>query len=130
MNNPIEDNPPPGNTFNFCNEEYFVRLGLKFSGHKIRRAWDDKINIRRWKSWFGPSPLVCRQLWIALQPFCAIKEDVMPVHLLWALVWLKGYAKESVLAGIAATTEKTFRQYVKMIVQAISDLSAEWVSGE
>ena len=49
-------------------------------------------------------------------------------HLLWALMFLKLYAAECVLASIAAVNEKTYRKWAWAFVDALADLHTQVVS--
>jgi hypothetical protein len=46
----------------------------------------------------------------------------MPVHLLWALMFLKQYNKEEVNASMAGCDEKTFRLWSWLVIRVIADL--------
>ena len=59
-----------------------------------------------------------------------MKEEVEPIHLLWTLMFLKGYHKESVNSAIAEVDEKTFRKWVWILIPEISYLEGDLVSNE
>ena len=75
---------------------------------------------------------VVESIWNRLDPFATIKpihKGVKPVHLLWALLFMKVYAEESIHAGlVGGVDEKTFRKWVWIFVQEISYLEDEVVS--
>ena len=49
-------------------------------------------------------------------------------HLLWALMFLKLYTAECVLASIAAVDEKSYRKWAWAFVDAVADLHTQVVS--
>lgn len=86
-------------------------------------------DIRRFRSFFGTTPVVCSKIWAMLSPFSSMPPGVHPKHLLWALSFLKVYASESVLVSMfGSPSEKTFRKWVKEFVVGISYLETEVVS--
>jgi len=64
-----------------------------------------------------------------LDPYNAVPEKgVVPEHLLWALMFMKVYGKESMHCTMAgAVDEKTFRKWVWIFVLEISYLESEVV---
>jgi hypothetical protein len=79
---------------------------------------------RRFRSTFGTSPDVCAVIWNMLDPYNTIAhEGTSPQHLLWALMFMKMYAKESVRCSMAGgVDEKTLRKWVWIFVIEISFL--------
>ena len=53
--------------------------------------------------------------------------EAKPCHLLWALLFLKVYAVEDVLAGMCECDEETFRKYADRILSMISLLEVDVV---
>jgi len=85
----------------------------------------EKIAARKFASFFGTSPFICSLLWAYLEPCSNMPLGVQPVHLLWALMFLKVYATESVHAALAGgVDEKTFRKWSWIFVHGIADLEA------
>ena len=86
----------------------------------------------RFRTFFGVSPKVVENIWNRLDPFRTIEpihSGVKPMHLLWALLFMKVYAEESIHAGlVGGVDEKTFRKWVWVFVQEISYLEDEVVS--
>ena len=87
-----------------------------------------KSDIDRFVTYFGVTPFVTAKIWQ-----CLLHHDFMPdkgtaSHLLWALMLLKLYSTEEVLAGIANVTAKTFRKWSQRFVLAISQLKPHVVS--
>ena len=76
---------------------------------------------RRFNSLFGVSPIVCCRVWQA----CVrrLPSGAEPVHLLWALLFLKTYATEDVLCAIAHVDRKTYRKYTWKVVTELSNIS-------
>jgi hypothetical protein len=46
----------------------------------------------------------------------------MPVHLLWALMFLKQYNTEEVTASMAGCDKKTFRLWCWLVVRVLADM--------
>ena len=67
---------------------------------------------------FGTSPYICFTLWKRI----AVPEGSSPKHLLWALMLLKTYAVQELLASLCGVDEKTFRKWSWVFVNAISVL--------
>jgi len=85
----------------------------------------EKIAARKFASFFGTTPFICSMLWAYLEPCQNFPRNVQPVHLLWALMFLKVYATEPVHCSLAGgVDEKTFRKWSWMFVHGIADLEA------
>ena len=106
------------------NEDVFFQAGRGL----INRRGFSRVYMRRFKSYFGATPSICAQLWQMLDPRRQISSYAKPVHLLWALMLIRVYATEEVLAGIAGVTEKTFRKWAWAFITATADVSYEVVS--
>ena len=84
---------------------------------------------RRYRAFFGASPVVCSQVWERLSPNDTIDRLARPKHLLWALLFIKVYASEPVLCTLVdCPDEKTFRKWTRLFVESISYLESEIVS--
>jgi predicted phosphatase len=115
-------------------EQQFADIGFKIIlGHRARVAWN-QYNSRRFRATFGASPTVCLAVWRKLKrhsssnhAVCQFKE-----HLLWAMMWLKEYASETVICNQikGGLVEKTLREWVKTYVRAISALAPHVVSAQ
>ncbi len=104
----------------------FFQKGMSFAerGPEFTAA-----NYSRFRSHFGTSPGVCSILWDHIQPTLALDLQATFSHLLWALMFLKVYSSESVLAGKCnAVDEKTYREKVRPIVEAIAKIKPKIVS--
>jgi hypothetical protein len=83
-------------------------------------------NDRGFRSHFGCSSDVCSVLW---QMMAVNRPNGMrPTHLLWALLFLKTYSTEDVLAERVGTTRKTYRKWVWTVVELIQALKPRVVS--
>lgn len=76
---------------------------------------------RRFASHFGASAQVVSYIWSEINQ--QNPEKVRQVHLLWALLFLKVYSAEAVLAGMVKVNEKTFRTWVWIVLGKLSSLS-------
>lgn len=76
---------------------------------------------RRYRSIFGVTPDVTSSVWNLLED---LQSGSQPIHLLWALFFLKSYTTETVNSFIWRTTEKTFRKWVWYFIDKISLLPA------
>ena len=96
-------------------------LGL----NKNRRAFE-----QRYRSCFGTTPEVCVELWMRLDPVKHIKKKGLhPKHLLWTLLFLKGYDTETKNAVFVGNVdEKTYRKWVWIFIQEIGTLFTDLVS--
>ena len=83
---------------------------------------------RRFRSFFGTSPEICHDLWDMLSKQDPLPNGGGPKHLLWALLFLKEYAIEPVLARMVGSDEKTYRKWVKIVVNKLSWLEMDVVS--
>ena len=96
--------------------QHFEVLGAEF----MRRAQRSTSNQRRFRSFFGTTPLICVTLWYR----CSVNlpSSASPKHLLWALHFLKSYNSTEILASSAGVDEKTYRKWAWMLVHALADL--------
>jgi hypothetical protein len=77
-------------------QECFLTLATAMVGKQIRQTNGHEV----FNSIFGISVHVCSVLWFLLNSYLQIEMDKYPVHLLWALHFLKNYTKEEVLRPI------------------------------
>ena len=79
---------------------------------------------RRFLSFYGASSRVCHQLWHLLLKAKIIAEfpALMQEHLLWALFFLKVYGTENVQASIVGADEKTYRKWIWIVIEWMSNL--------
>lgn len=84
---------------------------------------------RTFRSLFGTSPDVCSELWEWCQSHrLRPSHGMKPIHILWALRFLKSYDTEDVFATWAHTTRKTWRKWVWITLRIIRKLKKKKVS--
>ena len=84
---------------------------------------------RRFRATFGLTSDDCCDLWERLSCSDCVSRKSQPFHLLWALMLMKVYVSETVLAALAGgVDEKTFQKWAWMFIHAISMLEADMVS--
>jgi len=84
---------------------------------------------RRWKATFGASPEVISKLWYLCDPVNHLPNGVEPVHILWAMLFLKLYMSESVHAQmVGGVDEKTFRKWSGLFIDLMSYQESKVVS--
>lgn len=79
-------------------------------------------HLNRFRSIFGTDPRIVADIWNRIQPWRTISSVAKPHHLLWALLFMKSYATESLCAAMCGVTEKTFRKWQFIFCEAISNL--------
>lgn len=89
----------------------FFDLGKKIIKHESRSGL---VGLRRFKSFFGVSPTICGTAWRLIQD--NLPNNYEKIHLLWALMFLKNYATETINHALANCDEKTFRTKVWTVV--------------
>jgi hypothetical protein len=82
---------------------------------------------RDFRSHFGVSPTVCFMIWEKCKSSFLV-HNVLPRHLLWALMFLKIYATEDVLSTIAAVSRKTYRFWTWIVLMIIAKKKNDVVS--
>jgi len=88
------------------------------------KAATDSRFSRRFSSAFGVKAYVCPAIWNMLESSDVIKvENRHPKHLLWALMFLKVYASEDVLAALAGVHVNTLRKWLWIYVKAVAKLN-------
>jgi len=85
-------------------------------------AGDLPSRKRHFHALFGCSAYICSMLWEYLAENRNILRGAKPVHLLWALLFLKLYNNEEASSLICGCTRKTFRQWVWIVIGALSKL--------
>jgi hypothetical protein len=84
--------------------------------------------LRRFKAFFGMKPARASEVWSLLIGHNLMPPKAQPMHLLWALLFLKLYGTEDVNAGMIGHDESTIRKWVWLLVKAMHDLSKILVS--
>ena len=88
-------------------------LGSKGGPH------DAPIPEREFRARFGVSANVCFKIW-ELCENTFLRQNVHHKHLLWALLFLKTYTTEDILATMSGVTRKTFRFWTWLVVEVIT----------
>ena len=83
-------------------------------------GFSEDVANRRFRGLFGISPNVCGKLWCLLSNNRLASSQ--PRHLLWALLFLKSYANETVLSALTGADEKTQRLWIWRFLREISCL--------
>ena len=85
----------------------------------------------RFRQHFGTTSAISQKIWQKLDPLETIEKEHKGVkikHLLWALLFMKTYSKESVHSSlVGGVDEKTFRKWAWIFVEAISYLECDVV---
>ena len=101
-------------------------------GSGIMQRSTSRINntfMRRFKSYFGTGWFYCSLLWeLSWKPVYNLPNIARPEHLLWALMHMKLYSTENVLASLANCDEKTFRKWSKIFREVLANVMEEKVS--
>ena len=104
--------------FFMASVDSFLTLGHKITKHDMDRSII--LGYRKFRAFFGTSPLVCVVVWDLLLVQRPRKST--PEHLLWALLLLKRYTIESVNAALVGVSEKTFRKWAHTLIHLLSNL--------
>jgi hypothetical protein len=78
--------------------------------------------IRKFRSLFGCSPLVCSTMYNKLVEQNLVTEKDRVLHLMWALVFLKLYSSENALCTLLKCSEKTLRKWVWYFLDKCSQI--------
>ena len=99
----------------------FLRLGNEMTG-RVRRP-RNKTELGRFRSVFGAGPNICSIVWGMIISQTTLVNGAMPVHMLWAFMFMKLYCSESVLSALAGGVhEQTFRKWAWYFVEEIANL--------
>ena len=114
------------------NAQQFEAMGQQLAGYAISTS--DKIKREQFVSFFGVEPLIVAIIWSMIvdedHALVAFHVDSpKPIHLLWALLFLKCYNTNTRNAAMASCDEKTFRHWSWIYVEAIATLDKEVVRG-
>ena len=96
----------------------FIEIAAEIFRRQLGNS--EVIVKRRFRGLFGISVDVCVQVWNLLGK--RIPEASHPRHLLWALLFLKSYANETVISAMTGSDEKTQRLWIWQFVRAIARL--------
>ncbi|KDO22032.1 hypothetical protein SPRG_12241 [Saprolegnia parasitica CBS 223.65] len=96
----------------------FWTLGLAIAKHGLSQSTN--IGMRRFRGLFGVGPDVCLKLWDATAQ--VRPTDTSPVHLLWMLLFLKGYRTEAETHALIGADEKTLRKWLWPWIETVAKL--------
>lgn len=123
----VHANPSSGHILllgiDICNPNIVNDRGLNDGRAEIRRS-----DINLFKTHFGVSPRICRRVWMLLCQHDLVPDGGLIVHLLWALMFLKVYSIEEVLAAKVGCTVKTYMKWTWKFIRRMSTLRAIVVS--
>ena len=111
----------PGNmTSTPCSPFLFRVIGEQTLGREVRG------NSRSYVAFFGVRPLKVHQLWLLIVDGNGERstKNFAPKHLMWALLLLRSYSREEILATLAGVSEKTFRKWAWMMVEEIAKIES------
>ena len=74
------------------------------------------------KAHFGSSVDVCSVTWELIKQKKCYACLLLPIHLLWGLLFLKTYNKMDVLASLVRTSCNNFQEWILTILQQIQQL--------
>ena len=106
----------------------FLQLGTLL---KRKRLSSRKNNLRRFKAWYGIDWNVMSGVWSLLHSSGWIEKKIKkrkpnPIHLLWALSFLKAYLKEEEHAADVEKEPKNFRKWAWLYYEGIGSL-VSWI---
>ena len=80
---------------------------------------------------FGTTPVYCTKVWIMLHGIRWVQNSslkITPVHLLWALFFLRHYLTTALNAAIVGVSAKTFQEKTWYVIFGLSELHDQLVS--
>ena len=110
---------------------YFGRIFFSRSPFQQTQAESRNITAgdeAQFMAHFGVTPYVCAYVWQALWKKMLVPRHGIKPYLLWALMFLKLYSTEIVLAGMAGTSPTTFKKWSITFIDAIRQLKPFVVS--
>lgn len=107
--------------------EDFLSLGLTMVN---RTAKSERVARERFQAHFGTEAVVVADLWRRLGPTSLVTDyKCKPTHLLWCLMFLKGYGKEMVMASSVGCDESTWRKWIWLVLtHGLHELKTDLVS--
>ena len=94
---------------------------------RLYKIYGEPVKMRElelFKSHFGVTPFVCRCIWVLLMRHDLKPEGGTPIHLLWALLFMKLYSSAKVLASMAGCCKKTYMKWTWRFVLSIASLKS------
>lgn len=101
--------------------ETFWNLGHQITKHDPEGSIT--VGYRKFRAFFGTSPMVCVAVWDILLMRRSKKSK--PENLLWALMFLKQYNIESLNSAMVGVSEKTFQKWSHTFIQFIANMQVE-----
>ena len=95
---------------NICYQNFSSHLSEQLINHHFRAM-------------FGVSSWTAHLLWITLDVEISGPMGGKCIHLLWMLMFLKEYCTQDSLSGICHVTRKTFRHWVDIFLDRISNFN-------
>lgn len=102
----------------------FLQLGNIYTKSSLTRSAN--IALRRFKSFFGVTPIVCSIIWEKLTD--ELPAGAEPKHLLWSLLFLKQYSNEHNRRSIVNADEKSIRKWTWIFVELLSNMNVVTLS--
>ena len=104
-----------------CSPALFRMIGEEILGHSVSG------NSRKYVAMFGITPLKVHHLWRLIvegddgnDGNNRSEKKFAPNHLLWALLLLRSYGREVILATLVGVSEKTFRKWAWMMIEELA----------
>jgi hypothetical protein len=98
---------------------YFARFIMEKDPFKERAPKEEEKNFR---AMFGCSPDVALIVWYRLKHNDCLPENGTLTHLLWTLMYAKGYPKWSTMRRLTGKDPKTLRYWIGEFRRAIHNL--------
>jgi hypothetical protein len=105
----------------------FYAIGGGIMNRSNHRSGSDLSEDQRFREFFRCSAEVALIMWNLLIKHLLLPDEAQIVHLLWALIFMKIYAKEKVTCGAAggqmgAIDPKTLPNYIWPMIKALAGL--------
>jgi hypothetical protein len=102
-----------------CSPRLFREIGIEIIG---TTTYGDG---RTFIAFFGVTPLQVHQLWQLIVDAGGGRwndEKWSPCHLMWALLLLRTYNREEILAAMAGVDEKTYRKWTWILIERLAKI--------
>ena len=128
--NDTQQFPRHHNTSTMVTANNFLILGLTMQGmsHDEINGKSEKRQLELFSAHFGASPDICVLLWHESTPHDPSGGKMRPVHLLWALYFLRCYPTEEQLEATVHRSPKTVRKWIWLALNRIQSLLPTKVS--
>lgn len=95
------------------NEERFWIEGQRFIRH-------NNLGMRQFREFFGTTPAICAIIWNLLAQKEKLPNKSKPMYLLFALLLLKLYGTEELIAVVSGVDNKTFRKWSWIFINLLA----------